>query len=318
MTGAYLQSVLTPAGVQALEISRLWWLMLTVVAVVFVGVVLAVAAAVRKARAATPAVLPLSDERTLGRGVAIATGATVVVLFGLLVASAMTGRAVQSLGETGALTITVTGNQWWWNVEYDTPVPAERVRTANEIHVPVGRVVRIALASNDVIHSFWVPNLSGKIDLIPGRQNALLIRAEQAGTFRGQCAEFCGTQHAHMAIVVVAEAEDVFNRWLSAQREPAAEPAGAEAVRGKALVEHGSCAMCHAIAGTIAGARTAPDLTHVASRRTIAAGTLPNTPEDMAAWIANPHQIKPGTKMPATGLGRGDVQAIVSYLETLK
>jgi cytochrome c oxidase subunit 2 len=257
-------------------------------------------------------------ERTLARTVAAASGVTIAILFGLLVASVATGRAVASIGSAEGLVIEVTGNQWWWDVEYLNPEPSLRIRTANELHLPVGRQVRIELKANDVIHSFWVPNLQGKMDLIPGRENVLWLQVDKPGIYRGQCAEYCGLQHAHMAFSVIAEPTDAFERWVTAQRRIAPPPATPEQQRGLEVIERGPCGMCHAVLGTTAGGRTAPDLTHIASRSTIAAGTAPNTPGYLAGWIADPQHLKPGAKMPSTGLSADDLLAVVAYLEMLE
>jgi cytochrome c oxidase subunit 2 len=184
--------------------------------------------------------------------------------------------------------------------------------------LPVGRPARIELASNDVIHSLWVPNLNGKTDLVPGRQTVMWLQADRPGVFRSQCAEFCGLQHAKMALAVVAESPADFQRWLDAQRRPAAAPTNQAQKLGHEVVTRGTCAMCHAVIGTTAGARTAPDLTHVASRKTIAAGADENTPTALKGWIADPQHLKPGNRMPATGLSGQQLNAVVAYLESLK
>jgi cytochrome c oxidase subunit 2 len=241
----------------------------------------------------------------------------VLILFGVLFASVVTGRAVATPGPD-TLIVEVTGNQWWWTVEYDHPDPSLRVTTANELRLPVGRAVAIHLKSNDVIHSFWVPNLHGKIDLIPGRRNTIRLRADHPGIYRGQCAEYCGLQHANMAFTVIAEAPEAFERWIVAQRQPAPEPSTPEQIRGREVVERGPCAMCHTVQGTRAGGRMGPDLTHVATRSTLAAGTVPNTPGYLAGWIADPQHLKPGTRMPSTGLSSSDLQAVLAYLGTLR
>ena len=311
---AIIQSALHPAGPQAASISHLWWLMFWTCSVVYVVVIGALLVAIRRRRDEGGS----TDERSLTRSVAAATGVTVVILFGLLFASVVTGRAVASLGSAEGLVIDVTGNQWWWDVTYENPTPSLQVKTANELHIPVGRQVRIQLKSNDVIHSFWVPNLHGKMDLIPGRQTAIWLQADTPGVYRGQCAEYCGLQHANMALTVIAEASDDFERWLVAQRQPAPPPASPEQQRGLEVVERGPCAMCHTVVGTSAGGRTAPDLTHIATRSTIAAGTAPNTRGYLAGWITDPQHMKPGAKMPSTGLSADELQAVLAYLETLK
>jgi cytochrome c oxidase subunit 2 len=247
-----------------------------------------------------------------------ATAITILTLLGLLTAAIATGRATQRADRSNALAITVVGNQWWWSVEYAAPQPSDRVRLANELHLPRGRPAVISLASNDVIHSFWVPNLHGKVDLIPGRTNEIVLRGDQNGEFRGQCAEYCGVQHAHMALIVIVEDPADFEAWLTAQRRPAAEPTTDPARRGRQLVETTTCAMCHTVRGTTAGARTAPDLTHVGSRATIAAGLLPNTEAALDRWLRNPQDVKPGNKMPVVGLPDDDRAAVVAYLRTLR
>ena len=312
---ARIQSALDAAGVQAARIEWLWWVMFWVTTAVFVVVVVALMLAVRRGRSTDA---PRPDDRSLLRAVASAVAVTIVILFGLLYASAATGRAIGSRPGDKPLVIQITGQQWWWSVEYLDEAPSQRFTTANELHIPVGRPIVFNLRSPDVIHSFWVPNLHGKTDLIPGRLNTTWLRADTPGVYRGQCAEFCGMQHAHMGLVVVAEAPDAYQRWETAQRQNAPEPATPQQVQGRGIVEHGPCALCHAVRGTQAGGRTAPDLTHFASRSTIAAATAPNTPGHLAAWIANPQHLKPGNRMPATGLNAEDLQAVVAYLETLR
>jgi cytochrome c oxidase subunit 2 len=311
---AILQSALHPAGPAAASISGLWWLMFWTCTIVYVLVMGALILAMRRQRRGRDA----PAERTLLRSVVGASAATIVILFGLLFASVVTGRAIGSLGSAESLVIEITGNQWWWDVEYHNPNPSLRVRTANELHLPVGREVRIQLKSNDVIHSFWVPNLHGKMDLIPGRQTVLWLQADTAGVYRGQCAEYCGLQHAHMAFTVIAESPDAFEQWLHGQRRPAPAPTTPEQQQGLEIAERGPCALCHTVRGTAAGGRTAPDLTHLATRSTIAAGTAPNTRGYLAGWIADPQHLKPGAKMPATGLSAEELQAVLAYLETLE
>jgi cytochrome c oxidase subunit 2 len=250
--------------------------------------------------------------------VGIATLATTVVLFVFLVADTSVGRAVTATPGHGAIQIRVTGHQWWWEVQYRDSLAQHWVTTANEIHVPVGKPVVVELRSTDVIHSFWPPNLSAKRDLIPGKENSLWLQADSAGEFRGQCAEFCGHQHAKMAFLVIAEPPDRFVQWLTTQRDTAATPADSLTRRGQEVFLGSSCPMCHAIAGTPAGSRVGPDLTHLASRRTLAAGTLPNTRGNLGGWILNPQAIKPGVKMPANALSPDDLQALLAYLETLR
>jgi cytochrome c oxidase subunit 2 len=184
--------------------------------------------------------------------------------------------------------------------------------------VPVGRPVVIDLRSTDVIHSLWVPQLAGKRDLIPGQETSLWFRVDTAGVYRGQCAEFCGYQHAKMAFEVIADPPAHFAQWLVQQRDTAATPTDSITRRGLQVFVSSACVMCHTIGGTTAGSRVGPDLTHLASRRSIAAGTLPNTAGNLMAWIAAPQAVKPGARMPATALAPQDLAAVVAYLETLR
>jgi cytochrome c oxidase subunit 2 len=315
MTPSRIQSALDSAGVQAARIEWLWWLMFWVSAAVFVIVLAALALAVRRGRSPDPA---RPAERTVLVGIAGATGVTILVLLGLLYSSAAIGRAIGTFPEPGALTVQIVGHQWWWEIQYLNRQPSLRVTTANELRLPVGRPVVFVLKSADVIHSFWIPNLHGKIDLVPGRENRTWLQADQAGTFRGQCGEYCGVQHAHMGLPVFAQAADEFDRWLDAQRRLPPSPATPEQARGRELFERGPCALCHTIRGTQAGGRLGPDLTHFGSRATIGAGMVPNTRGHLAAWIADPQHLKPGNRMPPTGLAPGDLQALIAYLETLR
>jgi cytochrome c oxidase subunit II len=312
---SHLQSIIHPAGWQAGQITHLWWTMFWICTGVWCAVAVAALIAIRRGRRAAAVDLP---DRTISRNVAIAASLSAVTLIALLTQSVVTGRALNTIRTGDALRINVTANQWWWDVQYDNPVPSLRVTTANEIHIPVGKPVAFNLFSNDVIHSFWIPNLQGKIDLVPGRRNELWLQADTAGVYRGQCAEYCGLQHAKMAFVVVAEPPDQFEYWLAANRAPAPAPVTPEQQRGKDIVEKGPCAMCHNITGTLAGGRTAPDLTHIASRSTLAAGSIPNMHGYLAGWISDPQGIKPGNRMPAPGLAGEELQAVLAYLETLK
>ena len=313
-----IQSVLAPAGVQSSAIHHLWSLMLWVSTAVFAIVLAFVAVAlVRGVRRTRTGAAP-PPERILTRGVAAAVALTVVILFGLLVASVWTGRTVASLHASSAVTLIITGHQWWWEVEYEDAVPARRVLTANHIHIPINRPVVLKVTSRDVIHSFWVPNLHGKRDLIPGYTTAIWLQADRPGIFRGQCAEFCGLQHAHMAIDVVAESDADFAAWLEAMRQPAHEPQSEAERRGRDVFMTARCAGCHAVRGTEAHGQIAPDLTHLATRATLAAGTLPNTAEHLGAWVRDPQASKPGNQMPPNPLTSDDARALVTYLQTLR
>jgi cytochrome c oxidase subunit 2 len=311
-----MQSVLDAAGVQAGRIEQLWWVMFWTTTSVTMIVLAVLAWSVMRARQQDPHA-PSRDPR-LHRYIAGGAVATVVILFGLLIVTTITSRAIASQYDPQALQIEVTAYQWWWNVEYQHPEPEQRVRTANELHIPVGRTVGIKLLASDVIHSFWVPALHGKMDAIPGHEATLWLRADRAGIYRGQCAEYCGTQHAHMALIVIAEPPDDFERWIQAQRTTAAPPQTEAEQRGLYLLQRSACVMCHTIRGTAAGGRMGPDLTHIASRGTILAATAPRTPDNLQRLIRDPQQFKPGTRMPPLNLSDDDRAAIVAYLERLR
>jgi cytochrome c oxidase subunit II len=320
---ATFQDALTPAGPQASHIYDLWMLMLWVCSVVFVAIMMAYGIALWRAPRSTertPADTTESParERRHVIAVSIATAVSTLGLFGLIVASVMTDRALASLPLGEGIVINVTAHQWWWEAMYDDHEPSRVFYTANELHVPVGRPVMVRLRSSDVIHSFWVPNLHGKRDLIPGRDLLITFRADKAGLYRGQCAEFCGHQHAKMAFLVIAQEPEKYERWAAAQREAAREPQDDTQKLGQRVFESGPCIMCHTIQGTTAQGRTGPDLTHLASRRTLGAGTLPNTRDHLAGWIADPHTTKPGVNMPAIALAPDDLHALVAYLESLE
>jgi cytochrome c oxidase subunit 2 len=216
-----------------------------------------------------------------------------------------------------ALTLDVTGHQWWWEVRYNSAQPSEVFTTANEIHIPVGAPILVRLHGGDVIHSFWVPKLSGKTDAIPGQINLSWIEARAPGRYRGACSEFCGSQHANMAFEVVAEPREQYEQWRAAQLQAAPDPASQAQIRGLAVVEY-RCGLCHQVRGTRAGAVTAPDLTHVMSRRTLASGAIPNTPGNLAGWIQNAQAVKPNSLMPNQYLSGDQLSDVLAYVETLK
>ncbi len=320
------QSALNSGGPMAGKIEGLWWVFFGILCAVFLAVMAVTLWSLARPRrgfeqgplesAHTPYA---GTERRLARTVAGATIATVLILFGLLIASVSTGKAIDDLGDKRrGLTVELTGNQWWWHVRYLNDNPQRIVVTANEIHIPVGHPVQIRGLSNDVIHSFWVPGLNGKRDLIPSRVTTEWIEADRPGRFRGQCAEFCGMQHAHMALWVIAEPEDRFESWMNHQREAAAQPSDDDRRRGYNVFMGAACVFCHAIAGTPASGQVAPDLTHLASRSTIAAGTLPNTKGNLGGWILDPQNAKPGNHMATVHLNPEDVQPLLDYLESLE
>ena len=323
-----VQSAIDPVGPQAARLAQLWWLMFWVCSAVFIIVMaVAVYAFIRGRRAAKGAANPLppelhsptEEQRRLNSTVIAATTVTILIMFGLLIDSFRVGRAMTAeLDRKQGVTIELTGHQWWWEVRYMNVDASSIFTTANEIHIPVGVPVTFSLKGGDVIHSFWVPNLSGKKDLIPGKIATIWLQADHPGVFRGQCAEYCGHQHAHMGLWVIAEPVDQFNSWLRTQAQPAVTPANSDLQHGQQVFLTSTCVMCHAIAGTPAGSNIGPNLTHVGSRQTIAAATLTNDHDQLAQWIADSQKIKPGNRMPPNSLPPNDLQSLVNYLQSLK
>jgi cytochrome c oxidase subunit II len=257
-----------------------------------------------------PVERPPGGVRAIYAGVLVSA----LVLFSVTIWTVVTLADVGPLPSKPAMTIEVTGHQWWWEVRYLSDDPSIVLKTANEIHIPAGEVVAFRLQSADVIHSFWVPKLSGKTDLIPGQINETWLKADVPGVFRGQCTEYCGLQHAHMGLLLIASRRDEFDAWKKHQLESAPAPGSADA--GLAVFSQ-KCAICHAVRGTRAGGIIGPDLTHLMSRTTIAAVTLPNRIGFLSGWIADPQSIKPGTQMPAVRLSGPELNAVRTYLGTL-
>lgn len=313
------QSAMDAHGTSAISLRQLIILIVVACSLVWMGVMVALIGALWRGRRerTRPTDLDPHVERRMSGAVLTATLATAVVISVFTVASFFATRALSVAGGDD-LIIKVSGSQWWWNVRYLDPQPDKSFQTANEIHIPVGRNVRFQLEGDDVVHSFWVPSLAGKQDLIPGRPNELNVRAERAGIYRGQCAEFCGLQHAHMAFLVIAESDQEFNRWAEAQRQPAATGSDEEAAAGRDTFLAKACISCHTIRGTAASGTTGPDLTHVGSRRTIAAGLFETTRGSLAAWIADPQTLKPGNNMPMVPLTSEELRAVSAYLASLK
>jgi cytochrome c oxidase subunit II len=312
------QSTLHPAGPAAARIADLWWLMLAIACAVFVLVMVVLFRAfTHRGFRAEPGAA--SDDRgptkwVIAGGVALPA----VVLAPLFIFTLHTFSQLTPPEGDDPIEVVVTGKQWWWEVQYTGNQPQDRIRTANEIHIPVGRPVRIQLRSSDVIHSFWVPNLQGKLDLIPGRVNTTWIQADSAGVYRGECAEYCGLQHARMQFRVVAQPPEEFAAWQEEHRQPARPATDSAAMAGQAVFLSSGCALCHEVRGTPARGTAGPDLTHIASRRTLAAGTLPNTKGHLGGWIGNPQAIKPGNKMPRIPLPPEQLQVLLTYLNTLR
>ena len=305
-----LQSVLHPAGHDAAVISQFAWVMFGAATVIFVAVMALMALSLRdNARPLRPGLW------IAGAGVAF----PVLVLSALLTWSTWRSAQLVPQGSQAALSISVTARMWWWEVRYRDPAGGREIVTANEIHIPVGQAVYVGLNAADVIHSLWVPSLSGKRDMIPGRVTGLTLRADRPGVYRGQCAEFCGAQHANMALHVVALAPDAFRDWLRRQALPARAPQGALLERGRAAFLEQRCQTCHTIRGVAETARLGPDLTHVGSRAHIGAGLLQTHQNTLAGWIADPQAVKPGVFMPAAAGTDGDtLGALAAYLEHLQ
>ncbi len=239
----------------------------------------------------------------------------VVTLSALLIYTLRAANDIVTRDQVAPLKIEVIGEQWWWRVRYLD----DGFVTANEIHIPIGRPVEFTLKSADVIHSFWIPNLAGKLDMIPGQSNTLRVEADRAGVFRGQCAEYCGGPHAKMAFYVVAETPEEFLRWIENERAPAREPETAFHALGKELFLDNACATCHAIRGTEANGELGPDLTHLGSRVSIGAGILPNNVGTLAGWVASSQHLKPENRMPSFNIFTGEkLRALAAYLESLK
>jgi cytochrome c oxidase subunit II len=343
LTGCELPRALDPRGPAAAEIADIWWILFwtaTVVSlVVFALLAVAIIRARRYARALdrhrhgqlgaddpdaltdparagleTPRASWLEGRTTgfvlIGGGVIpilILIGATFLTLSGLSVFDAPP--------EGVDTTVTVTGHMFWWEIDY----PDDGVTTANELHIPVGQSVRVELESADVIHSFWVPQLHGKLEMIPGKTNTIYLQADEPGTYFGKCAEFCGPQHANMEFLVIAQPQAEFDAWLEAQAADAREPEGEMAERGREVFTQNQCALCHTIRGVSrAAVEVGPDLTHLASRRTLAARTLDNVRGNLGGWILDPQGIKPGSQMPAVNLPSEDFLALLDYLEGLR
>ena len=243
-------------------------------------------------------------------------GISAVVLFICMLFNLRTIAATATAADApGALTVRITAHQWWWEISYQDPDSHKVFLTANEIHIPVGRKVKFLLDSADVIHSFWVPSLAGKMDIIPGQTNVKWVQAEDPGTYRGECAVFCGAEHARMEFRVVAQTPKDFDAWKARQLEEAPQPQDAPALRGRLTFE-AHCAACHTLRGSSAAGIAGPDLTHLMDRSTLAAGTVPNDMGHLADWIRDPQKLKPGTTMPTVPLSDADLAALVAYLRT--
>jgi cytochrome c oxidase subunit 2 len=304
-----VQSALAPAGVESARIAELFWWMAGGALLIWFAVV-----ALAFYCAAPDQGKPGARLLIVGGGVVV----PVIVLAALLIYGLTMLPPLVARAPGDALQVSVVGEQWWWRVRYERD-GLGAIELANELRLPVGQRVQLRLASDNVIHSFWVPSLGGKMDMIPGRITYLALQPTATGIFRGVCAEYCGASHAQMAFYVEVMERDAFDRWLAHQATPAPSPDGDREVRGAELFLANGCSACHRIAGTPATGSIGPDLTHLAGRHSIAAGVLPTTAEALRQWLADTTRIKPGAHMPAFGmLPDADLEALAAYLGTLE
>jgi cytochrome c oxidase subunit II len=312
-------SALNPRGEGAAHIANLWIIMLIIGAVVYVQVISLFFMALFRRRATKSEDNDAPDISSPSRNAQmfiIANGIAIpiviiTVVFGF---NLITLAALSPANAASDLTIEVIGHRWWWEVRY----PHHDVVTANEIYIPTGTQVELRLTSEDVIHSLWIPSLNGKTDLIPGQSNRMSLYTDEAGEYRGFCAELCGIQHARMLFRVIAQPPEDFEKWIAQQQHDAPVPQDELILRGQQIFLGSACVYCHTVRGTSASGVIGPDLTHIASRRTLGAGVLPNTRANLAGWIVDPQAIKPGNLMPPMYLEGDALQALLAYLETLQ
>ncbi|MGF7147327.1 cytochrome c oxidase subunit 2 [Sphingomonas zeicaulis] len=313
------QTALDPAGAQSDVLLSLFGLMLLVCGIVLAIVLAFLGASLLRARSVVEREAPTlaPSDRSIGRGLTVWIGMVGSGLMILVAGSFLADWTLARAERQSALEVRITGHQWWWRIEYHDPATGGWIETANELHLPADRTTHVLLGSADVIHSFWVPNVAGKLDMIPGRINRLALTPRRVGWFRGQCGEFCGLQHTHMALDVKVEPPADFARWLAGQQAPATTVSDPARARGRGVVE-AACGSCHRLRGTAAAGRAGPDLTHLASRRSLAAGMLPMSRGAIQGWILKPAALKPGTMMPAIALSADDTKAASLYLATLR
>lgn len=312
-------SSLAPAGRQAEWLAWLSWGLIGLTSLIVIAMGFLVLRGALRRRGTLAEHLPIDVDGGKRWILIGGLGIPVAVLTALFIVTLITLRTFPGdRAGTSPLELRVTAHQWWWEIEYLYEDQSLRFRTANEIHIPVGQPVRVQLESADVIHSFWVPQLHGKTDLIPAHTNPAVLEAGKPGVYRGECAEFCGVQHAHMRFLVVAQPPHEFEEWVARQRRPARRTTDPELVKGRTAFEEHACGMCHTIRGTEARGGVAPDLTHFASRRLLAA-YLPNTRARLQGWIVNAQELKPGSHMPTMAQFDGEtLNAIAAYLESLE
>lgn len=305
-------SVLEPGGPAAGRVAALTWFLFATGTAVYIGVMAFLLVALFRRREQIPEATAAQHGRRIILFAGVVFPAVILlVVYGIAIG---TLRALSTPAAAEELSIHVIGHRWWWEVLY----PDYGFETANELHIPVGQPVRIVLSSEDVIHSFWVPELHGKLDLLPDKVHSFWLQADEPGIYRGECAEFCGIQHAKMAFVVVAEPVDSFKAWLAQQQQPAPVPADSLAQEGQEIFLSTTCARCHTVVGTAAAGDLGPDLTHLASRRTLGAGTLTNSLGNLGGWVSDPQHVKPGVLMPPASLTGEELQALLAYLSTLE
>jgi cytochrome c oxidase subunit 2 len=310
------QSTLHPESDQSRKILHLWWGMLAAAVVVFAGALLLLAIAWRRRnREGLPAV---GKDDQVSTGLVVAFGIVIpvvclITLFFIADIGVVNATSAPKPGQS-QMKMTVVGHQWFWEVRY----PGTQAVTANEIHIPAQTSVDVRLLSADVIHSFWVPELNKKVDMLPGHPNQIELYADSPGVYRGQCAEFCGLQHANMAMAVYVDTAARFRAWLANEAKPLAPPAGGDARAGENVFMTQQCASCHTIRGTAARGTIGPDLTHLATRRTLAGLTIPNDRAHLSEWVADPQHVKPGNKMPGLNLTAAQLRQVVTFLEGLR
>lgn len=305
-------------GPAADPVTSLGWGLTIISSLVIVIIAGLLLVATMRARAIDAALssLPIVHPGGGVRWIVVGTGISIVVLLGLVVWTMFTLAAIASAPSPPVFTIEIRAHQWWWEARYlDGPSDRSFV-TANELHIPLGKPVQLRLIGDDVIHSFWIPALAGKTDVIPGQTNIAWIEATTLGTYRGQCTEYCGAQHAHMAEFVSVDSAEAFKQWWDHQLADAAAPSSTATTQGEAVFL-ARCAACHTVRGTGAGGILGPDLTHIMSRHTLGAGTILNDPESLRAWINDAQAVKPGSRMPTLALPQQELVAVTAYVQTL-
>ncbi len=315
-------SALDPQGTGAAHIASLWWVMFGFGAAIWALVLGLLLAALLRRRRSSSITTPDSNDVDTGnkwviRGGIILPLIVLGIVFGYTI---YTLAAIENPSEQSTFRIRVIARRWWWEVLY----PDQGITTANEIHIPVGVPVQFQLESVDVIHSFWVPQLNGKMDVIPGRTNYLTLQADQAGEYRGMCAEYCGLQHALMGLVVVAQSRSDFDKWVADQQQPAITPTDATLKQGQQVFVSAGCDFCHTIQGfndknpSVGTPDLGPDLTHLNSRLTIVGASFTNNTANLAGWVVNAQHMKPGSDMPKMSLSPQDLEYLLAYLQSLK